>query len=754
LVFYNRFTLERNKRILPNLINYEEALNPSQYEAVTSLDGPLLVIAGAGSGKTRTLVYRVARLIDNGVAPDSILLLTFTRKAAGEMLERAEQLTDDRCRHVSGGTFHSLAHQVLRNKAELAGFDRNFSILDRQDMEEIIQSVVHDADIEKKAIRFPKRATLATILSKAVNLEVTIESLMREEFVQFLEYIPEIVRIASAYREYKKTNQLMDYDDLLISFRSLLSENEAVRAELGERYRYIMVDEYQDTNGIQADIVRWLSSSHGNIMVVGDDSQAIYSFRGANYRNMFDFPRLFPGARIIKLEQNYRSTQPILALTNAIMDQAVEKYTKCLFTNRQGGQKPQVVDVKTDPEQALFISGRIREFLTQGLSLKDIAVLFRAAHHSFELEMELNRQGIRFVKYGGFKFMESAHIKDVLAYLRVIVNRNDTLSWGRALRLIQKIGPRKSQAIMDWMKKEQLMPWQIHEWPGAGKSDDGLKSLSDLMKGLSKENITPKEAVELVNKYYDPILKENFDNYPKRQKDLEQIASMAGRYKKLRSFLDDLVLEPPTSNAEVGMEPGDNSLTLSTVHSSKGLEWSVVFIIWVMEGCIPSAKSYSSQADLEEERRLLYVATTRAKDRLILCYPGQEELPMWQLAETGYRNGLSSFIKALPGDVMEYASPRPAFQKTGFSFQGQRETVYGGRIAANPSLFSKIPASRDMDQSMQPVSSGIRPGDRVRHPAFGRGVISRLIDNTKVEVLFKDVGRKLLHLEHTTLEKL
>lgn len=714
----------------------------------------MLVIAGAGSGKTRTLVYRVARLIDNGMSPEGILLLTFTRKAAGEMLERAEHLTDDRCRHVSGGTFHSLAHQVLRNKAGLLGFERTFTILDRQDMEEIVQSIVKDANIEKKAIRFPKRATLATILSKAVNLEVPVEALMRDEFAQFLEYIQEVAGIASLYREYKRKNQLMDYDDLLISFRQLLSENEEVRAELGERYRYIMVDEYQDTNGIQADIIRLLSSGHGNIMVVGDDSQSIYSFRGANYRNMFDFPKIFPGAKIIKLEQNYRSTQPILALTNAIMGQAVEKYTKCLFTTRQGGQRPQVIDVKTDPEQALFISGRVGEFLKQGLSLKDMAVLFRAAHHSFELEMELGRQAIPFVKYGGFKFMESAHIKDVLGHLRVVVNSNDMLSWGRVLRLIQKIGPRKSQAIMDWMKKEQRMPWQIHEWPGVGKSDDALKALSDLMKGLSREDITPREAVELVNIYYDPILKETFDNFPKRQKDLEQIASMAGRYKKLRSFLDDLVLEPPTSNAEIGMETGDDYLTLSTVHSSKGLEWSVVFIIWVMEGYFPSVRSYSSQSDLEEERRLLYVAATRAKDHLMICYPGQEELPVWQLAETGYRNGLSSFISALPEEVMEYASPRTRFAGRGFSLKGKKEPVFSGRSKATRSLFPRTPVTKDTDGAAQDRPQGLRPGDRVRHPAFGRGVISRFIDKTKVEVLFKDFGRKLLHLEHTMLEKM
>jgi DNA helicase II / ATP-dependent DNA helicase PcrA len=738
---------------LSNLINYKEALNPSQYEAVTSLDGPVLVIAGAGSGKTRTLVYRVARLFDAGVPPESILLMTFTRKAAGEMLERAASLADDRCRHVSGGTFHSLAHQVLRTKAELLGFDRTFTILDRQDMEEIIQSVVKDAQIEKKAIRFPKRATLASILSKAVNLEIPIEALMRDDYSQFLEYIPQIGKIAQDYKEYKKTNQLMDYDDLLIRFRQLLMDNEAIRAELGARYRYIMVDEYQDTNGIQADIVRLLSSTHGNIMVVGDDSQSIYSFRGANYKNMFEFPKIFPGAKIIKLEENYRSTQPILALTNAIMDQATERFTKCLFTRREGGQKPQVVDVKTDPEQALFISGRIRDFIAKGLSLKDMAVLFRAAHHSFELEMELARQSIPFVKFGGFKFMESAHIKDVLAHLRVIVNSSDTLSWGRILRLIQNVGPRKSQAIIDWMRKEGRMPWQIHEWTGAGKNDEALKSLSELMKGLSREKISPKEAVELVNKYYDPILKESFDNFPKREKDLEQIASMAGRYKKLRSFLDDLVLEPPTSNAEFDTDAGDNYLTLSTVHSSKGLEWPVVFVIWVMEGCFPSAKSYSSEADLEEERRLLYVASTRAKDNLILCYPGQEELPVWQLAETGYRNGLSSFIKALPRDVMEHASPKQAFQRSGFSFQRQGEALQGGRATDTSSLFSKVSRPWNGGEPVQGRPSGLRPGDRVKHPAFGRGVISKFIDDAKVEVLFKDVGRKLLHLEHTTLEK-
>jgi DNA helicase-2/ATP-dependent DNA helicase PcrA len=735
-------------------IDYSKDLNPRQLEAVITLEGPLIVIAGAGSGKTRTLVYRVAKLVEAGVPPENILLLTFTRKAAAEMLERAASLADERCQNVSGGTFHSLAHRVLRSHAGLLGFDSSFTILDRQDMEEVIQAIVKEIHPDRGGIRFPKKSTLASIFSKAVNLGLSIESLMREEYDQFLEYVEQVVRIAGLYREYKKRNQVMDYDDLLIFFGQLLSDNDDIRSELGRRFRYVMVDEYQDTNGIQADIVKWLASDHRNIMVVGDDSQSIYSFRGANYRNMFDFPRLFPEARIIKLEQNYRSTQPILTLTNTIMDQASERYTKCLFTERKDGEKPEVVDARTDPEQAMFVSQSVEEYLNQGFSLNDMAVLFRASHHSFELELELTRREIPFVKYGGFKFMESAHIKDLLAHLRLIVNRNDSISWGRVLRLINNIGQKKSQSIIDWMKERRSMPWQVDQWPGAGRKDAGLKSLAELMKNLSQENIRPEKAVELVNRYYDPILKENFDNFPKREKDLEQMIPMAGRYKSLRSFLDDLVLEPPTSSADVNPGLVEDCLTLSTVHSAKGLEWSVVFIIWVMEGYFPSFKAYSNMAAIEEERRLMYVAATRAKDRLIICYPGQEDLPMWRLTDTGYRNGLSSFIRDLPMEVME--------QRTSISLTGRlismlpsrRGRFYEKGPLARPAVLSGIRTKEEGGGLGDKHLSGLRLGDRVKHPAFGRGVVSRFMGDNKVEVLFRDVGRKLLHLEHTTLEKL
>ncbi len=719
---------------MSNRIDYEKVLNAAQLQAVTCLEGPLLVIAGAGSGKTRTLIYRVARLVESGVSPESILLLTFTRKASGEMLERAAGLADERCRFVSGGTFHSLAHRVLRNYATLLGFENTFTVLDRADMEEAIQSLLQEMQVDKGAGRFPKRATLANILSKAANLECGVEVLMEGEYAQFLEHVVQIRKLKAAYKEYKKANQLMDYDDLIVLFRQLLAEREEIRTLLGGQYRYVMVDEYQDTNAIQADIVKWLAFSHRNVMVVGDDAQSIYSFRGANYKNMFEFPKLFADTKIIRLEQNYRSTQPILNLTNALMEQARDKYTKCLFTERQGGARPTVVDSRTEPEQAMFVCRVIKEQLHQGRTLKDMAVLFRAAYHSFELEVELARQGIPFVKYGGFKFMESAHIKDLLAHLRVITNRDDSVSWGRILRLIKNIGPGRSQAIVNWMRENRTAATQVQEWPGAGKADNGLKSLGGLLARLAAKDLKPERAIELAIAYYDPILREKFDDFPRRQKDLEQLLPMASRYQKLRSFLDDLALEPPTSLAE--MSPGQRGelLTLSTVHSAKGLEWSVVFIIWATEGYFPSARSSLNEEGLEEERRLMYVAATRAKDSLILCYPGQETGYSWSSGYGAGSRGLSSFIQALPQGLFEFRS------------MGAAERVSWPSVAAPSPYKVKEPAPE--------APAGLRAGDRVKHPAFGHGVISKRVDKEKVEVLFRDFGRKLLHLGYTSLEKI
>ena len=699
-----------------------------------TLSGPVLVIAGAGSGKTRTLVYRVARLVETGVPPEAILLLTFTRKSAQEMLNRASELSDKRCRFVSGGTFHALAFRVLRTHAKELGYQNSFTILDRSDMEEVLRSLVPDLKMNDKPARFPKRGTLANIISKAANLEQPIEKLMMNEFGQFMEVAPHIQTLGKLYAEYKKTHQLMDYDDLIIRFRQLLMENHPIRKELGERYRYVMVDEYQDTNCIQADIVRWLAHDHQNVMVVGDDSQSIYSFRGANFRNMLDFPNAFPETKIIKLEQNYRSTQPILALTNALMDFAGEKYTKCLFTKREGGDKPKVIDTHTEQEQATYISRYVRNAVSNGTRLNDIAVLFRAAYHSFELEAELTRQGIPYVKYGGFKFLESAHIKDFLAHMRVVVNPDETVSWLRILRLIKNIGQGKSQKIIKWMKENRIAPWDLCQWPKLGKRDGGLKPLGNLLLRLSPQHLTPVEAVSHVMAYYVPLLRERYDDYPRREKELEQLNPMAERYGKLRAFLDDLVLDPPGSTEDITRETTNEKLTLSTVHSAKGLEWPVVFVIWAMEGKFPSARAYNNPDDLEEERRLMYVATTRAKDNLMISYPGSE-IPAWSGYSQG-GEGLSTFISSLPPDVYGHESGKT------------------GRFHARP----KKPAWNKQKTgagSTNPSSSqSFSPGDRVRHPAFGAGVVSKFLPGDKVEVFFKTAGKKLLHLSYTTLEKI
>ncbi len=706
-------------------IDYKKVLNPAQFDAVMTTEGPVLVIAGAGSGKTRTLVYRVARLVELGIPPEQILLLTFTRKAAQEMLDRAAELTDPRCRFVSGGTFHSLAHKVLRRHGELLGYGQNFTILDRSDMEEILQSLVAELNPVKSGPRIPKRATLANMLSKAANLERSVEEIIATEYPQFIDFGPIGMKLAHNYGDYKKKNQLMDYDDLLINMRTLLTSHAAVQEELSEQYRYIMVDEYQDTNTIQADIVKLLAVKHQNVMVVGDDCQSIYSFRGANYRNMFDFPKIFPGTKVIKLEENYRSTQPILTFTNTLMDRAEEKYTKCLFTRREGGQLPKLVDTLTEPEQALYVCRIIKQRLNAGFRLRDMAVLFRAGYHSFELELELVRQGIPFVKYGGFKFMESAHIKDFLAHIRVVMNRDDMVSWGRILRLIPNIGQAKSQAIIRWMKEKDVPPGQMGKWPGAGKAEKDIKKLAALLGTLENKDLSPKEGIQEVIEYYQPILQARYDDYPKRQKDLEQLIPMAGRYKKLRSFIDDLILEPPTSVVDLTPGQKTDSLTLSTVHSAKGLEWPIVFIIWVMEGRFPTARSYGDPMALEEERRLMYVATTRAKDELIMCYPSRESLPSWQMGGE-FREGLSCFVQGIPGDVLSYELGRRPDQSP-----GQRV----------------VTAKEQTDQFLC-------PGDRVKHPAFGAGVISKLIGDDKIEVFFRNAGKKLLHLAYTTLEKI
>src|SRR5438552_5703523 len=428
-------------------IDYEGELNPAQHAAATTLEGPVLVIAGAGSGKTRTLVYRVARLVESGVNPGQILLLTFTRRAAEEMLRRAGALGGASCERVAGGTFHSFANVVLRRTARHVGLEPNFTILDRGDSEDVVNLLRSRAGLDRKDRRFPRKRAILEILSMAVNRAKPLDDVVTESYLHLAEHLDALEPLGLEYARYKREKNLVDYDDLLVLLRDLLRDQPEVAAQLSRTYRFIMVDEYQDTNPLQAEIVRGLASAHPNVMAVGDDSQSIYSFRGATFRNIMDFPKAFPDTRIIKLEENYRSTQPILDLANAIIDQAAEKHTKVLRTRRADGPPPLLVQCNDEQAQSRFVCQRILELREEGVPLDEMVVLFRSSFHSFDLELELQRADVPFVKRGGFKFIETAHVKDVLAHLRIIANPRDAVSWHRVLLLLEHVGPRTADDI-------------------------------------------------------------------------------------------------------------------------------------------------------------------------------------------------------------------------------------------------------------------------------------------------------------------
>jgi DNA helicase-2/ATP-dependent DNA helicase PcrA len=605
-------------------IEYEKELNPSQYEAVAHTKGPLLVIAGAGSGKTRTLTYRVARLVEEGTAPSSILLLTFTRKASQEMLKRAAGLLDNRCERVSGGTFHSFANYILRRYHHRIGFDSGFNILDRDDSEALIGIIRKENLNASKHASFPRKQTLANIFSKAVNKVLPVEDIVFEDYPHFSEEIDIITAIHDAYSKRKLEHSYMDYDDLLVHFRILMERDPDLLDIISSSYAQIMVDEYQDTNKIQAEIVRLLAGKRGNIMAVGDDSQSIYAFRGANFKNIMDFPVIFPGTRVIALEENYRSDQPILDLTNIIIERAAEKYSKVLFTRKKGGAKPILVKAPDENRQSVFIVGKIRELTANNVLLKDISVLFRAGYHSFDLEIELSRNGIPFKKVGGFKFVESSHIKDIMAHLKVIVNFRDRLSWQRLLLLVDKIGPQTAKNIFEAVLNENSGYTGIMTAKIQKPASEHLRRLKELFGGIDRSVMTVQEMGEAVVDYYLPVLRELFDDYPKREKDLEHLLSIMERYNSLDEFLTDMALEPPNTSIDDSLSDNggnDDRLVLSTIHSAKGLEWHTVFVIWTLDGRFPSSQSINSPEELEEELRLMYVAATRAKKNLYFTYP-------------------------------------------------------------------------------------------------------------------------------------
>jgi DNA helicase-2/ATP-dependent DNA helicase PcrA len=607
-------------------ISYQNALNPSQLEAVNFKEGPLLVIAGAGSGKTRTLTYRVARLVEEGISPDAILLLTFTRKASQEMLRRAAALLDNRCERVAGGTFHSFSHGILRRYASKIGFDRDFSIIDRTDAEQLISMLRKEMGAFSRDWSFPKKQTLVNIFSRAVNKVLSVEDVVLNEYPHFTPQIEAIVALSNAYRKQKAENNFFDYDDLLVYLEMLLKNHSDVRDKICSTYQYVMVDEYQDTNKVQAEIVYLLAGVNKNVMVVGDDSQSIYSFRGANFENIMRFPEVFPGTRIIRLEENYRSVQPILKLTNVIIERADQKYSKILFTRKPGGSLPLLVNARSENDQSRFVVQKIREIYGKGIPLNQIAVLFRASFHSFDLEIELVREGISFVKVGGFKFMESAHIKDVLAHLRVISNPLDRISWYRILLLLDHIGPKTAMEIYETIQAEQAGHTGIFAIKPKFKKSKGMVGLKDLFSTIDSNPMSVSQLGEAVVNYYIPILKEKYDDHPKRTRDLEHLVTIMERYGNLKAFLSDMALEPPNTSLNDSFlteDQDEDRLILSTIHSAKGLEWHTVFIIWALQGRFPSIHALHSKKELEEELRLMYVASTRAKENLIFTYPVQ-----------------------------------------------------------------------------------------------------------------------------------
>jgi len=603
---------------------YKKDLNSSQLEAVNFTDGPLLVIAGAGSGKTRTLTYRVTRLVEEGVSPGAILLLTFTRKASFEMLKRATQLLDSRCEKVSGGTFHSFAYAMLRRYSSKLGFDSGFSVLDRTDAEGLIGMLRKEIGPASKSRYFPRKQTLMNIFSRSVNKVLPVEEVVSNDYSHFISDLDTIVSLFNAYRRRKTEELFFDYDDLLVYLKTLLTNYPDIRERISSAYRYIMVDEYQDTNQIQADIVYLLSGNTQNVMVVGDDSQSIYSFRGAHFKNIIIFPDMFPGTRIIRLEENYRSVQPILNLTNSIIDRATEKYAKVLFTRRSGGSLPVLVSAGDENSQSRCVVEKIQDLYRDGIPYNRMAVLFRAGFHAFDLEIELGRAEIPYIKVGGFKFVESAHIKDVLAHIRVLANPLDRLSWYRILLLLDRIGPKTAGKIYTSVLEEKSGYTGFLSIKVQAIHTPGIDRLKDLFSQIDSSTFSVSQMGEAVLDYYLPILREKYDDHPKRARDLEHLVSIMERYGKLEDFLTDMALDPPNTSINDTLSTDyleEDRLVLSTVHSAKGLEWHSVFVIWCLDGRFPSIHALDSDTELEEERRLMYVAATRAMENLFFIYP-------------------------------------------------------------------------------------------------------------------------------------
>jgi DNA helicase-2/ATP-dependent DNA helicase PcrA len=633
-----RYVIKRPQALAPDhLARYRAELNEEQYRVATGNPGAALVVAGAGSGKTRAITYRVAYLIEQGVAPARIMLATFTNRAAREMLRRVEMLTSGGdVRRVWGGTFHRIANLILRRHAASLGYEANYTILDSEDARDFLSVCVDEAGIDTRARRFPKSEVLQDIISFANNTDRPIVDVVARRYPHFEPLALAVARVDSIYMERKRERNVMDYDDLLLNWKRLLMEKTEIASIYAEQFQHILVDEYQDTNKLQAEIIDLLAVKHRNVMVVGDDAQSIFAWRGAEFTNIYEFPQRYPEARLFRLETNYRSTPEILSLANAVIASNRKQFPKVLRAARHSkGLNPALVPCSDADQQAAFIAARILELRDEGVPLEETAVLYRSHYHSLELQLELTRRGIPYRVRSGVRFFEQAHIKDVVAYLRVIVNPRDELAWKRILRLIPQVGVATANRIWEQLAyaPDPLALVRRADFQSAPRRGTGWTEFLALLESLTQDEIrqSPARQIELIlARGYESHLAATYENAEARLEDLRQLAHYSARYDSTEEFLAELALlsterygAPQAVTGEDVVMGGDEDelLTLSSVHQAKGLEWRAVFIIWAADGKFPSPRSLRDEEGEEEERRLWYVAVTRAADQLYITYP-------------------------------------------------------------------------------------------------------------------------------------
>ena len=653
-----KYVLKTPVRLKSYRVDYDRELNDEQREVVLAGGGPILVIAGAGSGKTRTLVYRVSRLIESGHDPSRLLLLTFTNKAAREMLRRVETLLAVDTRRLAGGTFHSVGNRLLRRFGARLGLTANFTILDPEDARELMEAATSDRKIPTLERRFPKGDVLQDLYSYTINTGRSFTEVLAEHAPHFSELETEIVSVFQRYRERKRQGNAVDYDDLLLLWKKLLDEVPAAATELRSSFDHVLVDEYQDTNRLQGEIVDGMAKLKKNVTVVGDDAQAIYSFRGASFENILGFPQRYPDVQTFRLTRNYRSTPEILALANASIAHNEKQFPKELGASRESGALPAVVALPDIPDQARFVGQRLLEWHDEGEKLSDLAVLYRAHYQALELQIELTRRGIPYEIRSGTRFFEQRHVKDVLAFLRIVVNPKDELSWKRALKLFPRVGERSAAAVWETIgaRPDPLEAFRSLDAKsvdlGRG-SETALRPFRALLSQLDSPGLrsTPAEAIRtVVEDVYKDYARAKFPNGNARLDHLEQFAQFAQTYDSLPAFLEDVTLFNELSGEDVvAGEPDDDRVVLSSIHQAKGLEWSRVIVMGLSEGRFPNYRSIATDEGLEEERRLFYVAVTRAKNELALVYP--------MLARDRYGVDVilepSRFVAELPETVYE-----------------------------------------------------------------------------------------------------